>query len=150
MFLERYNPFRNKLRKRESMPRVWDEDFFDRLWRGFDDLYLDSPRIEVKEQKDKYLIRAEMPGFEKDEVNAQVEDGMLRLRAQHKDEKWDQDEEKGWRSIETRAGSFYRTVPLPEDVVTEKIKADMKNGVLRLTLPRDPAKAKSGKEIEIR
>lgn len=150
MFLERYNPFRNRLSRREGLPKIWDEDFFDRLWRGFDDLYVDSPRIEVKEEKDKYLVRADLPGFEKDEVKAEVEDGMLSVHAQHKEEKWDQDEEKGWRSIETRAGSFYRSIPLPEDVLTDKIKAELNSGVLRLTLPRDPAKVKSATEIPIR
>jgi len=150
MFLERYNPFRNRLSRRESLPRVWDEDFFDRLWRGFDDLQLDAPRIEVKEQKDKYLVRAELPGFDREEVKAEVEEGVLRIEARHKEEKWDQDEEEGWRSVETRAGSLFRTIPLPEDVVTENIQAEMKNGVLRLTLPRDPARAGTGKEIQIR
>ena len=74
---------------------------------------------------------------------------MLKLHAEHKDEKWDQNEDEGWRSIETRSGSYTRSFSLPEDVMEGKVKAEMKDGVLRITLPRDPKRGKAIKEIEI-
>jgi HSP20 family protein len=147
--LTRYNPFRGRLRRRGAIPRLWDEDFFDSLWRGFEDTSLQHPRMEMKEEDGKYLLRAELPGFDKDEVKVEVEDDMIRLQAEHKEEKWDQDEDEGWRSIETRRGSFYHTIPLPEDVQADKAEAKMKDGVLRLTLPKDPTKSKQAKRIEI-
>lgn len=146
--LTRYNPFR-ALRRRETLPRLWDEDFFDPLWRGFEDMNFEHPRVEMKEEKGKYLLRAEFPGFDRDEVKVEVEDDWIRLRAEHKEEKWDQNGEEGWRSIETRRGSFHRTFPLPEDVAADKAEAKMKDGVLRLTLPKDPEKSKEPKQIEI-
>ena len=67
-----------------------------------------------------------------------------------RDEKWDQDEDEGWRSIETRRGSYSRSIALPEDVEADKIKATMKKGVLRLTLPKTPEVEQKPREIEIR
>ncbi len=155
--LVRYNPFRALQRRDYDLPSLWDTDFFSDLWEGFLPSFpafpslfkMDEPRIEVKENKKNYLIRGEFPGFGKDEVKAEIVDGVLRLHAEHKEEKWDQDEDEGWRSIETRRGSYTRSIPLPDDVVTDKVKAEMKNGVLRITLPKDPKKARPVKEIEI-
>ena len=134
--LVRYNPFRGMLRRDRALPTLWDKTFFE-PWRGVGDFFREAPKIEVQEEKDKYLLRAELPGYDKDEVKVEVHDGNLTLRAEHKDEKWDQDEEKGWRSIETRSSNFFRSIPLPEDVVADKIDGKLEKGVLRLTMPRD-------------
>lgn len=148
--LVRYNPFRSLWSRPSLLPSLFDDDFVGFFPRVFGDfLRLDEPKLEWVEKEKNYLIRAEFPGYEKDEVKAEVVDGVLRLRAEHKEEKWDQNEEEGWRSIETRTGHYSRSIPLPEDVVVDKIKAEMKNGVLRMTLPRDPKKAPAVKEIPV-
>ena len=120
-------------------------------FQNFRDLNVkkEEPKIEVKEDKKNYLVRGEFPGYGKDDVKAEIVDGVLRLHAEHKDEKWDQNEDEGWRSIETHSGSYSRSFALPEDVMEERVKAEMKDGVLRITLPRDPKKGKQVKEIEI-
>jgi len=150
--LVRYSPFRNLLTRHWSPPDFFsaefDRDFFD-MFRGLSDLRREEPTVQVAENKKNYLVRAEFPGFDKDDVKAEITDGVLCLTAEHKDEKWDQDEDEGWRSIETRTGKFHRCIPLPEDVDVEKISASMKKGVLRLTLPRAAEKAKEVKEIAI-
>jgi len=149
--LVRYNPLRALRRRDVRFPSLWDHDFFGDFFEGFRDLDLnvEEPKFEVKENEKNYLVRGEFPGYGKDEVKAEIVDGVLKLHAEHKDEKWDQDEDEGWRSIETRSGSYSRTLPLPEDVLIDKVKAEMKDGVLRITLPRDPKKGKPVKEIEI-
>lgn len=145
-----YNPFRSLRRRADrDFPSLSDHGLFGDFFEGLRGLEMRDPKVEVKENEKNYLIRGEFPNFGKDEVKAEIVDGVLRLHAEHKDEKWDQNEEEGWRSIETRSGSYTRSFPLPEDVETEKIKAEMKDGVLRITLPRDPKKAKQVKEIEI-
>jgi HSP20 family protein len=147
--LIRYRPFRSLLHRDAYFPGLWNHDFFGDLLESFRTNRMEEPKLEVKENKKNYLVRGEFPGFGKDEVKAEIVDGVLRLHAEHKDEKWDQDEEQGWRSIETRSGSYTRSLPLPEDVMTEKVKAEMKDGVLRITLPRDSKQARKAKEIEI-
>ena len=148
--LVRYRPFRQMRRRDEYLPSLWNHDFFGDFFHNFHSLErMEEPKIEVKENDKNYLVRGEFPGYGKDEVKAEIVDGVLKLHAEHKDEKWDQNEEEGWRSIETRSGSYTRSFALPEDVNQDKVKAKMKDGVLRITLPRTPNKDKAAKEIEI-
>ncbi len=147
--LVRYRPFRHPVRRAAFFPTLWDDAFFTDLWKGFRERPMEEPKIETKENEKNYLVRAEFPGFDKDEIKAEVEDGVLTLHAETRDEKWDQSEDEGWRSIETRRGSYHRSFVLPEDVEADKIQATMKKGVLRLTLPRTPKKVPKPKEIEI-
>ena len=147
--LVRYRPFRALRRREDYFPSLWNHDFFGDFLQNFRDLKTEEPKIELKENDKNYLVRGEFPGYGKDEVNAEIVDGVLKLHAEHRDEKWDQSEDEGWRSIETHHGSYTRSFVLPEDVIEDKVKAEMKDGVLRITLPRDPKKGKKVKEIEI-
>jgi HSP20 family protein len=147
--LVRYRPYRYPVRRASFFPTLWNDAFFSDLWKGLRDLPGEEPKIEMTENKKNYLVRAEFPGFDKDEIKAELEDGVLTLHAETRDEKWDQNEDEGWRSIETSRGSYHRSIVLPEDVKTDKIQATMKKGVLRLTLPRTPEKVSKPKEIEI-
>ncbi len=148
--LVRYRPFRAVRRRDDYLPSLWNHDFFGDFFENFRDLKkTEEPKIEVKENEKNYLIRGEFPGYGREEVKAEIVDGVLKLHAEHKDEQWDQNEDEGWRSIETHSGSFTRSFALPEDVMEEKVKADMKDGVLRITLPRSATKDRDAKEIEI-
>jgi HSP20 family protein len=148
--LVRYRPFRAMRRRDEYLPNLWNHDFLGDFFENFRDLKkMEEPKIEVKENDKNYLVRGEFPGYGKDEVKAEIVDGVLKLHAERKDEKWDQSEEEGWRSIETQSGSYTRSFALPEDVEEDKVKAKMKDGVLRITLPRAPKKGKEAKEIAI-
>ena len=149
--LVRYNPRRSLVRRAPLWPSLWDDEFFGltNLWKGPDNLNMEEPKITFKEHKKNYLLRAEFPGFDKDEIKAEVVDGVLTLRAEHNDEKWDQDEDEGWRSIETRKGAYTSSFRLPEDVVPDKIKAEMKKGVLRMTLPRKAEEKEPAKQIPV-
>ena len=149
--LVRYKPFRAFRGRNDYVPSLWNHEFFGDLFENFRDLNkkTEEPKIEVKEDENNYLVRGEFPGYGKDEVKAEIVDGVLKLHAEHKDEKWDQNEDEGWRSIETQSGSYVRSFVLPEDVSEDKVKATMKDGVLRITLPRAPKKGKEAKEIEI-
>ena len=148
--LVRYRPFRAMRRRDDYLPNVWNHDFLGDFFENYRDLKkMEEPKIEVKENDRNYLVRGEFPGYGKDEVKAEIVDGVLKLHAEHKDEKWDQNEEEGWRSIETQSGSYTRSFALPEDVEEDKVKAKMKDGVLRITLPRAQKKDKAAKEIAI-
>jgi len=149
--LIRYNPFRHLVRREDLFSNLWDweDDFFGNFLERYKGFNAEAPKIEIKENKTNYVIRCEFPGYDKDEISAEVVDDRLTLRAVHKEEKWDQNEDEGWRSIETHRGHFHRSFILPEDVTVDKVKAKMKDGVLRITLPRDPKKEKKVKEITV-
>ena len=147
--LIRYRPFRALRHREQDYPTLWNHDLLGDFFENFRDMKTEEPKLEVKENEKNYLVRGEFPGFGRDEIKAEVVDGVLKLHAEHKDEEWNQDEDEGWRSIETRSGSYTRSFQLPEDVMADKAKAEMKDGVLRITLPRNPKEAKKAKEIKI-
>lgn len=97
-----------------------------------------------KEKEEWYKLKYKMPGIDKDDVKITVEDGgVLRIRGEHKEE---EDEEGGddkyWAYYDTR-------VVLPEDAKIDEIKAEMKHGVLKITIPRDEKIKKDVKEIPV-
>ncbi|KAG0562153.1 hypothetical protein KC19_9G121800 [Ceratodon purpureus] len=85
----------------------------------------------VKEDDDAFRLRFDMPGLGKDEVKVYMEDGDLVIKGEHKeDHKEDKEERPAART------SYYTRMKLPEDVKTEEMKAELKNGVLQLVVPK--------------
>lgn len=105
-----------------------------------------SPTADVSETNEEYLIKAELPDVKKEDVKITVENGVLTLQGERKQEK----EEKGkkFHRIERSYGSFLRSFTLPAEVDDTKIRADFKDGMLHLHLPKSE-KAKS-KVIDVK
>lgn len=101
-----------------------------------------SPAVDISEDDEAYLIRAELPGVNRDDVKVQVNDGVLTLQGERKSEK----EEKGKKvhRVERFYGNFMRSFTLPDNVDEENINADYKDGILTLKLPKsEKAKPRS-------
>ena len=101
-----------------------------------------EPVVDFQDRGDHYVLTAELPGFERNEVEVKVTSNELELKA----EKTSQKESKGkngTQSMSTRA-YFHRYLSLPEEVVSEKVAGTMKNGVLELKLPKKEPKAQEG------
>jgi HSP20 family protein len=105
-----------------------------------------TPAVDISETEGEYLIKAEIPDVKKEDVKVTVEDGVLTIQGQRKQEK----EEKGmkYHRIERSYGSFARTFSLPDVIEEDKAKAEFKDGVLSLHLPKSE-KAKP-KAIEVK
>jgi HSP20 family protein len=100
-----------------------------------------SPTVDVTETNEEYLIKAELPEVKKEDVKISIADGVLTLQGERKQEL----EEKGkkFHKIERSYGSFLRSFSLPNEVDDAKIRAEFKDGVLNLHLPKsEKAKAK--------
>ncbi|KJR42345.1 heat shock protein Hsp20 [Candidatus Magnetoovum chiemensis] len=93
-----------------------------------------SPRIEIKERKDAYIIRAELPGVSKDDIDITVTHDVLRLKGEAKAAEETVSEE--CYCSERSYGAFDRTVPLPTSVDKEKITSSLKDGLLEIVLPK--------------
>ncbi|MFH2035039.1 MAG: Hsp20/alpha crystallin family protein [Candidatus Zixiibacteriota bacterium] len=104
-----------------------------------------SPRVDVIENVDNVIMAAEIPGLEKNEIKIVVEDNVLTISGEKKS--YFEDEKTEYVRRELMRGKFSRAFNLPEYVDAEKIKADYKNGVLQITLPK-VEKAKP-KEISV-
>ena len=91
------------------------------------------PVVDIEESSNTYVVHAEIPGMHKDEINVEYRDGYLTIRGEKKFEH--EDKRKDFHRIERSYGSFQRTFEIPEEVDSEAIKADYKNGVLEIRLP---------------
>lgn len=102
----------------------------------------------VKEQDQCYKLRYELPGLTKEEVKITVEDGILTIKGEHKEEEEEGSDDEYWSS---RSYGYHNTsLMLPDDAKLDDIKAEMKDGILTITVPRIGRQGKDVKEIQIR
>ena len=120
------------------------ENIFDRYarslgWpaeRNFDTLASGdwSPRVDISETENNLVVKAEIPDVDKDDIKVSVDQGILTIEGEKKQEKEKKDEK--YHRIERYYGSFYRSFTLPANVDETKIEASFKNGVLNLHIPK--------------
>jgi HSP20 family protein len=94
------------------------------------------PAVDVRESEDGYVMEAELPGLTDKDVELKIEDNILTLSSR-KDEAKEEDK-NGYLIRERRSAEFCRTFVLPKDVDRENIKADFKNGLLAVNIPKVP------------
>ena len=125
------------------------DDFFDSMFNSFDSWNTRLPAVDVEENKDNYLVKAELPGFNEDNVKITVEDNVLRISGEisEKDDEKDKDGKK-YIVRERRHKSFERSFSLPETVKADEISAEFKNGLLTVTLPKK--ETEEPKKIEVK
>lgn len=93
-----------------------------------------APKVDVIDREHEFLVRAEVPGIDKKDLDVSVNENMVTIKAEHAEE---HKEEKGdYYRREISRGTFARTVALPAFVDSDKAKASFKDGVLELTLPK--------------
>jgi len=101
-----------------------------------------NPAMDVYQDKDKVVVQAEVPGLSKDDIDVSLEGDVLTIQGEKKEEK--EEKEKRYHRVERSYGYFQRVVELPAPVDAKGIKADFKDGVLKITLPKkEEAKPKS-------
>lgn len=105
------------------------------------------PAANITENDKEYTIKADLPEVKKDDIEVTVANGVLTLSGERRYEKSTEDEREHRR--ETFHGSFQRSFALPEDVDVEAIKADTKDGVLVVHLPKQPAKKPKSVKIDV-
>jgi HSP20 family protein len=106
-----------------------------------------SPRIEAFQKEDKFVVRAELPGLRKEDVEVDMTDQAITIRGQRKHEH--EENRDGFFHSERSYGSFYRSIPLPEGVIGDTAKATFRDGVLEITLQAPPDEVTRGRRVEI-
>jgi HSP20 family protein len=95
------------------------------------------PRVDIHEEKDRFVVLADVPGVEPKDIDITAEKGVLTVRGERRAEKRETD--NGYERVERVSGTFLRRFTLPEGANTESIKARQTNGVLEVTIPKTPA-----------
>lgn len=105
-----------------------------------------SPAVDLKEEKDKFIIKVDVPGVEKENVIVSMEKGIISIQGERRAEK--KEEDINYYRIERVYGRFHRRFSLPPTANEEDISAHMSNGVLEITIPKK--EAVKSKAIEIK
>ena len=140
------------IRKVDMRPFVISRSPSDWMDRFFDDVFESSsnghfhPSVEVTETKKDVVVKAEIPGIDAKDIDLSIDRGILTISGEKKEEKEEEDENCYLK--ETSYGSFRRSFKLPVDVDEEKIKADFKDGMLKVRLPKAEGKEKKVIKIE--
>jgi HSP20 family protein len=113
------------------MNRLFDEAFVMPRGGSFGNI----PSVDVIENENEIVVKAELPGFKPDDVDIRVEGNVLTIRGEFKQEN-DNGKEGQYHVKERRSGTFTRSFTLPTNVDTSKANAEFENGVLYLTLPK--------------
>ena len=93
-----------------------------------------TPAVDIKEENDRFLIAADIPGVEAKDIDVHMESGMLTLRGQRNFES--STEREGYKRVERARGSFYRRFSLPDTADADRISAKCANGVLEIVIPK--------------
>jgi HSP20 family protein len=136
-------PFTFMRRFGEEMDRLFGDFGFGALGNA-----TWAPQVEVFERNNQLVVRADLPGMTKDNVDVDVTDDALVIRGERNSEREEEDE--GYYRSERSYGSFYRRIPLPESVNAEQAKADFRNGVLEITMPASQGAEQKRRQLEIR
>ena len=104
------------------------------------------PSIDLQETDNAYVARAEMPGIDPKNVNISVQNGVLDIKGEKKEEKESGETGNTW--TERLYGAFHRRIPLDQEIKEDEVKASYKNGILRIEMPK-AEKAKGGTSIPI-
>lgn len=138
MPIVRWEPFRDLVSLQERMNRLFDDSFRGTgRGAGDEDWALGgswAPAVDIYEHDGRIVLKAELPGVDAKDVDIRVENNVLTLRGERK---FDNDvKRESYHRVERAYGAFQRSFTLPTVVDTDKIQAEFKDGVLRVTLPK--------------
>ena len=132
MALVRWDPAREVDTLHSEVNRIFDTFFGGRSANGGQRRWV--PAMDLTETDDHLVLRADLPGLDKDDVKIEVTDGVLTISGERKAEQ--EERTDGFYRVERAFGAFSRSMSLPEHVDAEKVSADFDNGVLEVRIPK--------------
>jgi HSP20 family protein len=149
--LARWNPFALLDEFQEELARLWGRPFgvpMTRPARLLAQVPLGTPRLDVYEQDGYLVVKAEVPGVKKEDLQVELDNGDLVIQGETRAE--NELKEDQYYRMERRLGRFYRRVPLPFDVKPEDIQATLNDGVLEVRVPKPAESTSNGKRIPVK
>jgi HSP20 family protein len=148
-----WRPFMDLTRWERDMEHMFDDFMGRRMrpwwperWFPTGGTEIAAPAVDVFEEKDDIVVKAEIPGIDKENIEVNLADHHLTIKGEKKKE--EEIKEKNYYRCERSYGSFIRAVELPKDVQADKVKASFKNGILEVRLPK--TEEAKNKEIKVK
>jgi len=148
MNLVRWDPFRELEEVSSRLNRFFNQPLARRAADDEGTLLAEwAPAIDVQETDTEYLVKADLPEVQKEDVKVEIHDGMLSVRGERRQER----EEKGkkFHRIERAYGRFERRLAVPTEVDTQKVAAEFKDGVLKVHLPKSATAKPKTVEVKV-
>jgi HSP20 family protein len=134
------SPFSLMRRMTEEMDRMFGDVGFGRYGR-------DWPQVEAFQRGNEFVVRADLPGIKKDDINVELNDDSLTISGERRHE--EKEEREGFYRSERSYGTFHRVVPLPDGTIAESANAQFKDGVLEITM-QAPPEATRARRLEVK
>jgi HSP20 family protein len=149
------SPFQLMRRMTEEMDRAFERLFDDFGFGGIGSksgppsarAMAWAPRIEAFQKEDQFIVRAELPGLKREDIEVNVTEDAITIQGERRQEQ--ERKEEGFFHSERSYGSFYRAIPLPEGVISDSAKASFRDGVLEIRLQAPPNEVSRGRRVEI-
>ena len=141
--------FKDEIRRMHRRMNHWFKNFDENPWDIEEEDFSQYRKawVDARESEKEFIIAVELPGFNKEDIELNVDDNILSIKVEKKSEKKKEKDES--YSYQSSYSGFFRRIPLPESADTENIDAEYKSGVLKLRIPKK-AKIKKGKTIRIK
>jgi HSP20 family protein len=134
MAISRWDPFRDLGLLQDRMNRMFDDA--GRGWRADEPSATTtwSPAVDIYETENEIMVQAELPGVDRKDITLNLENNVLTLKGERRFEK--ETKQENYHRIERSYGGFSRAFSIPAIVDEEKIRADYKDGILKIALPK--------------
>jgi len=138
MSLVRYEPWNLFDRFQVDLNRLTRNDYFGRGDIDSDNSNIATshwrPAVDIKEEENRFVIQADIPGVDPKDIEVTMENGVLTLKGERSSDK--EESHEGYTRVERVRGTFYRRFSLPDTANADNIEAKGKNGVLEIVLPK--------------
>ncbi len=148
------------IKKPDTFLSMLNDDINSILHKSFDNLFPEyvfeqemkgmAMPVDIKEYEDKYVVKVEMPGINREDITLDLHKNSLKISASKKIENEENDSKKKYHKSEFRYGDYCRTLYFPLEVDMEKCDASLKNGILTVELEKTVKEDEKQKKIEIR
>lgn len=151
--LRRWEPFSLFDEMQQDMARLWNQLMPWPRWlvsepiRAMGQLTVWRPTTDVYEQDNQIVVKAELPGVKKEDINVELDQGSLVIRGERHAEH--QERQDRYYQAERSSGSFYRRLPVPEGVSADQIQATYNDGILEVRIPRTREEQAQARRIPI-
>ena len=138
-----FNPWSSSLWHSPLKERIQEEE-------EEDNVMIRTPLYDIVDKGDRYALEVELPGIEKDKIHVKATDDSVEISAEQLEEERVEERKKNYVFNERAYRSFYRTIPIPEQILSSEVTARMNNGILLVDLPKKmPTKSKAVKSRSI-